>query len=53
MQILQLQNKGAHLNILERFHTYAEYNSNNHLNDDVTISPNKIFDTLLKPHQSF
>ena len=52
MQILQLQNKGAHLNTLECFHIYTEYTSNNHLNYDVTISPNKIFDTLVKPHQS-
>jgi len=52
MQILELQNKGAHLNTLERFHIYTEYTSNNHLNDEVTISPNKIFDTLVKPHQS-
>ena len=51
MQILQLQNKGAHLNIIERFYIYAEYTKDNHLNDDSTISPNKIFDTLLKPHQ--
>ena len=52
MQILQLQNKGAHLKTLERFHIYTEYTSNNHLNNDVTISPIKIFDTLVKPHQS-
>ena len=52
MQILQLQNKGSHLNTLKRFNIYTEYTSNNHLNDDVTISPNKIFDTLVKPHQT-
>jgi len=52
MQILQLQNKGAHLNTLERFHIYTEYTNDNHLNDDMTIFPNKIFDTHVRPHQS-
>jgi hypothetical protein len=48
MQVLQRQNKGAHLNTLERFYIYAEYVNNNHLNDENTIFPNKIFDALLK-----
>ena len=52
MQILQLQNKRTHLNTLEPFHIYTEYTSNNHLNDDITVSPNKIFDTLVKPPHS-
>jgi len=50
MQILQIQNKGAHLNTIEQFYIYAKYTNNNHLNDDSTISPKKIFDTLLNPH---
>jgi len=36
---------------LSTFYIYAEYTNNNHLNDDQTIFLNKIFDTLLKPHQ--
>ena len=51
LQVLQLHNKGAHLNTIERFHIYSEYTDNNHLNDESTIFPNKTFDTLLKPHQ--
>ena len=39
-----------HLNAIERIYIYAEYINNNHINDDQTIFPNKIFDTLLKPH---
>jgi len=39
MQILHLQNKGAHLNTIERFYIYAEYTKGNHLNDGSTISP--------------
>ena len=51
MQILQRHNKGAHLNTIERYYIYAEVTKNNHLNDEHNISPNKIFDALLKPHQ--
>jgi hypothetical protein len=50
MQVLQRQRKGAHLNTSGRFYIYAEYINSNHLNDDKTIFPNKIFDTILKPH---
>jgi hypothetical protein len=45
MEILHLQNKGTHLNALEKFYIYAEHKKQNHLNDDQTIFPNKIFDT--------
>jgi hypothetical protein len=34
-----------------RYHIHAKFAANNHLNDDHTIFPNKIFDTLLKTHQ--
>ena len=52
MQVLQYQNKGAHLNTYERFHIYMEYINKNHLNNEHTIFPNKLFDTLLKPHNT-
>jgi len=42
------QKKGAHLNTLERFHIHTESAANNHLNDNHTIFPNAIFDTLAK-----
>ena len=48
MQILHCQNKGLHLNKIERFYIHIEAASNNHLNDDHTITPNRIFDTILK-----
>jgi len=51
MQILQLQNKGAHLNTIEQFYIHAEYTKNIHLNDDSSVFPSKNFDILLKPHQ--
>jgi len=48
MKVLQYQSKGAHLNIYERFHIYAKYIKQSHPNDEYTIFPNKIFDSLLK-----
>ena len=37
------------LNTIEKFHIYTEFKNDNHLNDEHTVAPNKIFDTLLKP----
>ena len=51
METLKWQNKGPHLITIERFYIYAEHLDNNHLNDDHTIFPNTIFETLLKPHK--
>jgi hypothetical protein len=51
MQILQHHSEGAHLNTIARYYIYAEFTKNNHLNDEPNISPNKIFDALLKSHQ--
>ena len=48
MQALQHQHKENHLNTIEKFYIYAEFTNNNHLNDEHTISPNRIFDALLK-----
>ena len=42
MHILQYHAKGAHLNTVERYFIYKEFNNNNHLNDDSNIAPNKI-----------
>jgi hypothetical protein len=50
MQILRHHKKGPHLNTLDSFHIYAEYITNNHINDNQTIFPNKTFDVLLKDH---
>jgi len=40
-----------HLNTTERFYIYKEDSMNNHLNDDHTITNNKIFETILKEFQ--
>jgi hypothetical protein len=34
---------------MEKFYIYAEYTDRSHLNDEHTIFPNKIFDSLIKP----
>ena len=51
MWILQRQNKGAHLNTIERYYIYREFTKNNRLNDEQTISPNKIFEALIASDQ--
>jgi len=43
----QFHKKGPHLNTLERFHIHKVGTSHNHLNDEHTITPNRIFDTIL------
>jgi hypothetical protein len=50
IQISQYQGKGAHLNTIERYFIYKEFSNNNHLNGEFNITPNKIFDALLKLH---
>jgi hypothetical protein len=50
MEILQYQKKGAHLNTTECYYIYAEYATDNQLNNQ-NIFPNAIFDALLKTHQ--
>jgi len=50
MQVLHHHKKGAHLNMIERFYIHALYIANKHLNDNHSIFPNIIFDTLLKTH---
>jgi len=47
MQVLQFQKKGPHLNTTECFHIHKEAAANNYLNDEHTVTPNRIFDTIL------
>jgi hypothetical protein len=53
MQMLHYHRKGAHPNKIEKFYIHAEFTANNHLNDNQTIFPNTIFDTLLNTHRSY
>jgi hypothetical protein len=52
MQIIQLQKKDIHLDTIERFHIHREAATNNHLNDDHSLSTNRIFDTILRDLQN-
>jgi hypothetical protein len=48
MQIIHHQKKDPRLNTLQRFHIHKEAANDNHLNDNPTIFPNRIFDFILK-----
>jgi len=50
--VLQFQKKGIHLDTIERFHIHRLAAKNNHLNDDHTLSANRIFDTILRDFQN-
>jgi len=50
MQVLHHQKKGAHLNTIENFYIHVEHATGNHLYDNHTIFPNKIFNALIKPN---
>jgi hypothetical protein len=52
MKILHHRKKGPHLNTMVKFDIYTEYINGSHLNDEHTIFPNKIFDSLIKPGSS-
>jgi hypothetical protein len=48
MKILQLNPKGSYMDIIEKFHTYKETISDRQLNDKDAVTPNKIFETVIK-----
>ena len=41
------------MNTLEKFHIYLEIEKNNQINDECTVKPNHLFDTVTqnKPHR--
>ena len=48
MHILQFQKKSPHINTIERFYIHKEAASHTHLNDEHKITPNRMFDSVLK-----
>ena len=48
IQVLHHKKKGAHLNTMGSFYIHVKHANGNHLNDDHTIFPNKIFDALIQ-----
>jgi len=47
MQVVHIRKKGPHLNTIERFHIHKEAAIHNHLNDEHTVTPNRLFDSIL------
>jgi len=47
MHMVQFRKKGPHINTIERFYIHKEAASHNHLSDEYTVTPNRIFDTIL------
>jgi len=47
VQVLQFQKEGTHLNTIECFYIHKEAASNNHLNNEYTVSLNRVFNTNL------
>jgi hypothetical protein len=48
MDVVHTTSKGRLLNVIEKFYIYCETKINNQINDCNTVTPNIIFDTLLR-----
>ena len=48
LELIMHCNGKSPLQAVMLFHIYTEFINDNHLNDDHNISPNRIFDTILK-----
>jgi hypothetical protein len=48
MTILHTTKKGKMLNTIEKYYIYKEAHIDNQLNDRSTVTPNIIFDTILR-----
>jgi hypothetical protein len=48
MQILPHNKKVFYMDIIEKFHIYKEIISDSQLNEKHTVTPNKIFETVIK-----
>jgi hypothetical protein len=46
MNIINVKQKGRHMNTLERYYIYLDAMKNNHLNDQHTVVHNRIFETI-------
>jgi len=52
MDIVRVTNKGKMMDTLEKYRFYKETKSDNQINDQLTVKPNAIFETLIHeaPH---
>lgn len=48
MGILYFDNKGRHINIMKKCHTYLETERNNHVNDKSAVNENSTFNTVMR-----
>jgi len=48
MKILHLNTEGSYMDIIEKYHAYKETISDRQLNDKDAVTPNKIFETVIK-----
>jgi hypothetical protein len=53
MDVLHLASKGRMLDTLERFHIYKETKLGTHINENLTVQSNPIFEALIQnnPHR--
>jgi hypothetical protein len=48
MDIIKIERKGKHLDMLEKYHIFCTYKHNKHLNDNNIDIHNPIFNTVYK-----
>ena len=55
MEIIHVTGKGKKLDALESFHIYKEAKAGNQINDNLTVSRNEIFETIIKqdPYEGY
>jgi hypothetical protein len=51
MDVVKIERKGKHLDILEKFHIFCSLKQNKHLNDSNLDLNNPIFNTVYKPNR--
>jgi hypothetical protein len=52
MEILHTTSKGRMLNTIEKFYIYKETKNNSQINDRHPVTPNVIFDTILRENNN-
>jgi hypothetical protein len=50
MKIIKVENKGKHLDTLEKYHIFCSYKQRQHLNDNNIDAYNPIFNAIYKQH---
>jgi len=55
MEIIHVTGKGKKLDALERFHIYKEAKAGNQINDELTVTRNELFETIIQqdPYEGY